>query len=369
MSNSRLLLIGGNFDESNGKPSKIFTILKEAIDHYFIHKRLFIWDCSMYNGGSLDIIRMVMNNIKEYKYIIWFPNISNDKEKVVKDIKKLNPECILVTSKRNIEKKYELKDIINHALGLKSNLVLEFIEKEKRIYGRILDPLGNIFCDFTDDFKKIGYTIMDRLFFLGSIVRVKSQSIDNSPIEVPNETKFFEVIKEKAAIFDKLIPTIDNTTRFLGNSSFRCQKGFPSFRSGDLVFVSKRNIDKKYIGKEGFVAVKLAPLSSSPVLFWGNEKPSVDTPVQLLLYDYYKNVNYIIHGHTYIKGKILFTKRFVPCGGIREFQEITEIIPKRNSYNFSINLIGHGCLILAKDIDYFNTLEFYSRPVPEIIVE
>lgn len=41
------------------------------------------------------------------------------------------------------------------------------------------------------------------------------------------------------------------------NVSFRCEKGFPSFRDKNIIYVSKRNMDKRMIGKEGFVAVNL----------------------------------------------------------------------------------------------------------------
>ena len=34
-------------------------------------------------------------------------------------------------------------------------------------------------------------------------------------------------------------------------------------------------------------------------LYYG-EKPSVDTPIQIKLFNYYHNVNYMVHGHVYV---------------------------------------------------------------------
>lgn len=31
--------------------------------------------------------------------------------------------------------------------------------------------------------------------------------------------------------------------------------------------------------------------------------------------------------------------------------------------NFCINLLGHGCTIFAKDLDYFNQIEFIERDI------
>lgn len=39
---------------------------------------------------------------------------------------------------------------------------------------------------------------------------------------------------------------------------------------------------------------------------------------------------------------------------------------KEEEFNFCVNLKGHGCLILAKDLDFFNKITFISRTCPEI---
>jgi len=56
----------------------------------------------------------------------------------------------------------------------------------------------------------------------------------------------------------------------------------------------------------------------------------------------------------------------IPCGYVEEFDEIASLVDK-NSVNFSINLRGHGCLILAGDLDYLSRSinRLYGRPFPE----
>ena len=77
-------------------------------------------------------------------------------------------------------------------------------------------------------------------------------------------------------------------------------------------------------------------------------------------------MNYIIHGHVYVKNG-LFTSKKIPCGFIEEFDEIKSLVPNRDQTNFAINLKGHGCLILANDLSYLESQydELYGRPFPE----
>jgi len=93
-----------------------------------------------------------------------------------------------------------------------------------------------------------------------------------------------------------------------------------------------------------------------------DRKPSVDTPVQLMLYERFKWINYIIHTHAYVKGA-KYTENVYPCGCINEYSEIAKKIPQleKNDKGFSLNLLGHGSLSLAKVPEYFNSIEFVSR--------
>lgn len=203
------------------------------------------------------------------------------------------------------------------------------------------------------------------MFFLAGITRQRCINAIDNVFSVPDETEFFDIIKEYADVFHELINPSPNVTRFLGNSSFRCQRGFPSFRKNGIIYVSKRNIDKRFIDKEGFVPTKL---SDEEVFYYGKNKPSVDTPIQLRLYSKLPHINYMIHAHVYIQDAP-FTSHMIPCGGIQEVKEILNIIGNEyGSYNkdfYSINLVGHGCIVMSSDTEKLKNLKYIGRVLPE----
>jgi hypothetical protein len=126
--------------------------------------------------------------------------------------------------------------------------------------------------------------------------------------------------------------------------------------------MSRRNVDKTIIASAEFVETTNS--ASGDTLYLGNQKPSVDSPVQLRLYERYQNVNYIVHGHVYVKGAP-FTDGNIPCGFLEELEEVVSKFPDSSAGNFVLNLRGHGCLILANDLAYLTGHEFLSRPLFE----
>ena len=238
-------------------------------------------------------------------------------------------------------------------------IVKEFKPGEK-YQGRVLDPLGNVFLDYTTDFTSVGRTLSQRVKELASYSRMGSKSIGELK-EVPEENKFFETIRHYGERFHELVHSHPQAAnRFFGNASFRCEKGFPSFRQDDLIYVSQRNIDKRFVDKESFVPVSL----KLPLEYYGDKKPSVDTPIQVLLYQYFENVRYMLHGHVYVKNAP-FTKEIIPCGALEEAEEIIKIFPSRQDNNFAINLKGHGSLVLVDKVEKLENIPYIARPQPE----
>jgi len=376
MTNQKALLVGGTFG-TTGDSSSLIHKIYDSLAATGLTQRLS--DFHYHNGGTIDQIKniIVENDLKEYKYIFWFPNILDNNEfKWVKLIKEKNPHCILVTSKRNLDNEYSFGDLIQHALVLKSNLLLEFSGSSPLFKGRLIDPLGNVIVNYSDDFNLLSQKMANRVKFLSSITRVGSVKVGEK-LGIPDETKFFDFIKKSADIFSTLMPETKKVERFLGNSSFRCRNGFPSFRKDGLIYVSKRNVDKKNIGKDGFVAVN--PFNF-PVEYYGDDKPSVDTPVHLELYEVYPNINYLLHGHVYVTNSLM-TKNNIPCGGLQEVNEIISLCGGNAGgsefvYYFCINLKGHGFILGFNNVsmlDWFEwhikrkSLEFISRPYPELL--
>ncbi|MCK9557054.1 MAG: class II aldolase/adducin family protein [Candidatus Cloacimonetes bacterium] len=364
------LFVVGNFDDNGGRASSYGEGFVKAClkNHQFdIHEII--------NGGKFDDLKNI--DFTLYDTIFWFASVPNDKPKLVDNIKKINPFCMLVTSKRNDgQNGYTLPQLIARALHTKSNLLVEFKRLPGSVTGTVFDPLGNCYArkwitafgvPHVESFWSswdLAAILIDRLKVLHTFRRKSSHKIGEA-IPVPDsvcKSGFFDLVREYANKFSELIPT--HTERFLGNTSFRCASGFPSFRDGKTVFVSKRNIDKRGIDKEGFVAMSDI---LDEVAYYGDNKPSVDAPIQVLLYRNFPRINFMIHSHTYVSYAVM-TSTVIPCGAIDEVCEIQKIVPYRDCNWFFINLRGHGSICAAENIDILQNIRYYARPLPEIQV-
>lgn len=384
----KILVIGGTFDENKGKRSTLIQMLIDSL-------MSINGEISYRNGGSYDELNHLLeDNVKEYDVVFWMPNVQNHLPKI-RDVKKVAPYTLLVSSKRNDNNKYSFKELVNHALSLKANLTFEFKKQENgRFKISLFDPLGCMWYE-GQDMVSAATAAFERLKFLLNITRNRTyqskqakelvlayyfdrfqeymeQSEEN--VKIPKEdefTHFVDIVKEHAEQFQKIMQPPKNVERFLGNASIRppqvgrCSKGMPSFRKGKYIFVSQRNIDKQFISIENFVP---SYIENGKVFYCGNDKPSVDTPVQLRLYERMPKINFMIHSHCYILGAP-FTEICYPCGAIEEVDEICKTLKKAHglldlSY-YTINLIGHGSIVFASDVDTLRNVKYYGRPMPE----
>lgn len=351
------LVVAGTFDDKGGRPSSYAQKLFAHINRDRV---------TFYNGGWYDDLISCSYSAKEYNVIIWLADIPNNKYKILPLIKERNPHCILVSSKYNVDGKYSYLDIISRALNSKSNLLIEFNRKGKTIIATIWDPLGNVYCFQETDVDEVSVSLFDRLDELSLFTRVASEELppDHS-VSVPNEEDFFSLAREYANEFHDIIHAV-NAERFLGNLSFRCESGFPSFKSDDqsVIYVSKRNIDKRHIDAGGFVAIRQG--CRGDVLYYGKQKPSVDSPINIKLYQTFPNIKYILHSHVYVKNAPM-TSRVIPCGAIEEVDDVSSVIVNKGTNFFCVNLRGHGMLVASDDVSKMRNLEFVARPLPEII--
>lgn len=379
----KTLFVGGTFDRDGGRPSGLI----DSIIGYVLTDTRF--DVTIFNGGKVaDLHQVIWPSVVDYDVVVWFANVSNDEVKV-RDVKSLNPKCILITSKRNDDYKYTFAELISRALAIKANLTVEFAKRDFKFNMSVFDPLGNLFYDGFDVSEMVP-CMMNRIYKLTKFTRVSSfPDTDTEAPVVPEETEFFNFAHSCADIFHNLIRPARGTERFLGNMSFRCQNGFPSFRGQNgIIYVSRRNVDKSDIGAASFVPTYLD--EESRTRYFGEAKPSVDTPVQLRLYRLFPWANYMIHAHCYvdtagIKDSIMMrTKNPVPCGALEEVEEIVSTYVKASSLLWdpwhkepprllAINLVGHGCILIAKDIEILKELQnhkdncFVQRPTPEVV--
>ncbi len=377
-----VLIVGGTFDQEGGRPSKlIYNIHQEFMKHTD-----FITTCA--NGGPVSGLHdLILPSVDAYDIVLWFANVPNDEVKL-RDVKAINPKVILVTSKRNDDNKYTFAELISRALAIKANLTVEFSKREDKFNMMLFDPLGNVFYDGLE-VSDMCAAMIRRLEKLVTFTRVPTvQDTENSAPEVPEETEFFNFAHNCADIFHNLIRPAKGTERFLGNMSFRCQNGFPSFRGENgIIYVSRRNVDKSDIGATSFVPTYLD--DTNTVKYFGEYKPSVDTPVQLRLYKYFPWANYMIHAHCYVDIQDIpdvmsfSTNNPIPCGALEEVNEILECYifwdDLWKSYHngatprlLAVNLVGHGCILMARDVEILKELQkhkdncFFARPMPEM---
>jgi len=133
--------------------------------------------------------------------------------------------------------------------------------------------------------------------------------------------------------------------RFFGNLSTRCASLFPTQRTDNGYLVSGRNTDKKQLQRTDMVECFI---NKDKIRYLGERKPSVDTPVQIAIYEKCPNINYMIHGHNFIEG-VPTTKNYYPCGDKREIPEILELI--QDSSSGVINLKNHGFLLYSETLE------------------
>jgi len=357
------LFVAGTFNDEGGKHS---GLADKLFNELTVHDD---WAKVTYlNGGYWSEIADL--SFADFDQIFWLANIPNDKPKIVGQIKEQNPKCMLITSKNNTKGLYDALMIVGRALQSKSNLLIEFTKQDDLVAMSVWDALGNVYVWREVDTYKVAQLITRRLCFLRRVQRIPSERAGDA-IEAPDRYEFFSLAQEHAAQFHSLIHAV-NSGRFVGNLSFRCESGFPSFREDGLIFVSRRNIDKRHISRDGFVAVD--PNSTSIIKYYGDHKPSVDTPIQVRLYKMFPRIRYMLHSHVYIEGAP-FTKNVIPCGGVEECYEVgTAVGVKDDRSFFMANLLGHGSLVA---MDHYSRLSrrpllglpitYQARPVPERI--
>ena len=381
----KVLMIGGTWDEDGGRSSGLINKMTAALE-----KNEDV-ELTSLNGGFYNNLKTEIEKCTEYDFVFWFANVVDNSLEKIRNVKDINPYCLLITSKRNDNNKYNFMDLEQRALQLKANLVFEFAKQESGVFKmRVFDPLGDLWYE-GEDIDEAVSSAVKRLRFLKSITRqgtvhgntsrddIFSQFFDKNDagqfIPDTETAEFINIVRDNATVFHDILQPAEGVKRFLGNCSMRhryetrCMNGFPSIRKGDYIFASKRNINKEKIDINSFVPVFLD--KDNTLYYYGDNKPSVDTPIQTRLYKLLPNINFMMHAHVYTKNGI-FTENPVPCGAIEEVDEILKLIDKeyggdRTRTEYKINLIGHGCLIMGSSPEYIKTAKYYARPIPETI--
>lgn len=340
-------IVGGVFDKNGGRSSKFIEKMGEAFSEY-----------SVLNGGHLHELEDF--NVKECSVLVWFADISNDvKGKFVSNLKKINPKMVLVISKR-VDGRVDFKDsdFIGRMLNVHAVLGLMIDKTSTGVVNRVLDPLGNEYCN-TMDTDVVFNALKSRLDFLSGSIRVNSNFGEVATMGAKPSEGFIGVVKELSVKFSQFADQV-NPARLFGNASTRCSYGFPAERGEAVMFVSPRNVNKSELSAECMVP---CTLTDKGIVYESGVKPSVDAPIQVELFKKLPNIRYIVHGHCYIDGAAT-TANKVPCGDLREVEEVMDIVDS-TSDKIVVNLKGHGCLIMGYDYEWFTQVPLAARPFPE----
>lgn len=356
------IIVGGTFGvlATEAKASSIVTTLAKCLD---------IED--VVNGGPVDFFNseIVMNAVSKSDFTIWMPNVTNEEEKAYP---KKKVGSFLVCSKV-MREGYGLDVPISRIFKMHANAVIAIESSKKPFTFQLLDALGNSWIK-TSDISELAEAIRKLYFWSEEQIRYRSEEIDPLAAERKIQIGTFrpfenqEFIDLVKLVADKVEAT--NVGRFFGNASTRCFKMFPSMRNDNHIYVSPRDIDKKRIAVEDMV-LTMSSAPSGTLYYLGSKKPSVDAPVQFQLYQRLP-LNYMIHGHSYVE-EAPFTKKYYPCGDMREVEEVHSLIELEHLYGASnagvINLKNHGFLFYAEKIEELQALiekaKFQSRTLGE----
>ncbi|MHA2063031.1 MAG: class II aldolase/adducin family protein [Candidatus Thorarchaeota archaeon] len=343
---SNVMVVAGN--PITGKGSKIAGLLYDSL------VELMRVGGEHPTGAFFNAI--VPKEIKGQDLTVWMPDFPNENRKSypVKDI-----GSVLICSKV-MREGYNDFDAVSRIFWMGANAVIAIYKDDpKNMTFKLIDALGNVWAETSDIVILVGYILDFFRWVKGSMRR----SLSREPLDrVPAGMTFFflrhrdsvdRLIEINNRLAGKVVSSVGG--RFFGNLSTRCVKLFPTSRALEGTFlVSPRNIDKSELLSENMVICSVRFPENIPPSginggwnYYGNVKPSVDTPIQLALYEKFPEIMCMIHGHAYLRGAP-YTGKYVPCGDMREVIQICRVwdgTPK------SLNIKKHGFLIVAGSLD------------------
>ena len=310
-----VLVVGGDWNQAGGRPSKIAALLAEHLN------------ADLLNGGPLE--RLPVDLPPNYEDVVWLPNIPNEEPKTYP---RKTRGTVMVVSKV-MHEGVTAVDAAKRIFAMHGNAVLEISTDTPRSF-RLADAL-NVEWAHTPDLLALANGL-DRFFMWSKgTERVSSQCVG------PTDQRFEDTALLE--IVHRVADEVENQVgqRYFGNVSTRCTKTFPSCRAVGGVWVSARNVDKQRIEADDMVLVYQN--GDGSLAYFGDRKPSVDAPIQLCLYQRFPFIGCMLHGHAYVSGAPM-TEEYFACGDLREF---TEIMPLLEVGHRAINLRNHGFLLVG----------------------
>ena len=135
-----LVIVGGDWNEHGGRPSKY---VERLTDHINVHlpERDIQWEtvARCYNGGHIDKLPDVLAGLVGRDVALcWMPNIHNEHEKLIPNIRQVIGDGVLIQSKNNLKGKYSRHDLFMRMRASQADALIEFVMIEDRIHATIL---------------------------------------------------------------------------------------------------------------------------------------------------------------------------------------------------------------------------------------
>lgn len=315
------IIVGGYW----GDIPKASGVIKKLSAHFT--------NADIFNGGSFEELQTIASRIASYDLIIWVPDIDNSKQDI-KIVKKLG--AVMFVSKVLRENRARI-DAVTRIFKFGANAVIAITKNDGSFNFELIDALDNTWSNSTN-IKDLAHGINEITVWTKGAKREGTLKMKN-PLEILID------INRKVQL-----ESAKQNIRYFGNLSTRCTKMFPSFRTTDeSCYVSARNSDKQSLTPNDMVQVTTV---DGKLRYFGERKPSVDTPVQMALYNLLPGINFFIHGHAFVKGAPT-TEHYYPCGDMREVPEIVKLIAGHNGV---INLKNHGFLIYAESLEALESI-------------
>lgn len=349
---SNMFLVGGEFNVYGGRSSSI------------IHKLGQHLGCLTLNGGDLLSLKSASDYAGECECVIWMPSVPEGVENYLNYLKTCSTAKCLVSSKVNVEE-YSSVQLISKMLKTRSNLMIEIsLEKDSshRYAFRLLDPLGNLWCE-TTHIGDLAQALKAHCNYLLDSKRVRTIRAGDAPTVVTRQGLDYEFVMRVNQWANQAAQlcagSIVRGDRFFGAYGVQCLSGFAGHTLDDgRYLISRRNTDKRIVGVDDFVYTFS---NGDDLYYFGEYKPSLDAPsfCELLIQT---EMKYIVHFHTYLHG-VPFAD-FVPCGDLREIDAIISSLDGvRGNSVLGANVRGHGFFALFDKIP--ESLPMYARPVFE----
>lgn len=335
-------IVGGNWGneiEDIKRSSIIDKLYASLFDHRYAENVI------EYNGGLLKNLPLE-HPISDL--ILWMPNIDNENTKHYPS----KPVGSVLICSKVMHDGYTTKDSVSRIFKMHGNAVIEIYKDSNPFRFVLKDALANVWID-TSDIEMLVTSIVDFYKFTKNAKRIQTfKKTDILPEDlkdtyISNKDNLSKLLDINKSLQEHIMTACGN--RFFGNISTRCQKLFPTTRiSSEYMYVSPRNSDKSSLEANDMILYSCIDNG-----YYNENKPSVDSPCQSLLYQHYKNINYMIHGHATIylnDNSELYTENYKLCGDVNEVNEIKNILLEDSKYAI-INLKNHGFLLMSDTLD------------------